>query len=445
MGVPLTAGAVEAPALGPRVALAALPFVALVVPAALVVSGPLQSNGWPARLLAFWCAAGVMLGWFARSGTRGRTLSPVEVGGWLLLAGLTASVAASGLRPLTEAEADGVLRAALVMFPLAIIALGLAERADRRFVDLLLTMTLAGAALSVLVALVQYAVGPFSFAEVIAPPGMTAREIGGFGTRGDYTRIKGTAAHPIEFGVLAGALAPVALHYARFSATHRLRLGFGAVTVLLLLATPLAVSRSGAVALVIAMVTYAVVLSTRQRLNLLVLGLIGAVLTRAALPGLLGAVTGLFLNISTDDSVSARTEDYAVADVLFSQAPLIGHGLGTFRPDEYFFVDNHYLLFLIEGGLVLVLATLAFVVVTVASARGAVRRATSPESASRGQAVLASFLAIAVSGAFFDLFSFGQATIVFFVLAGAAGALWRDARRAGSPIPTPAERLLGRV
>jgi O-antigen ligase len=188
---------------------------------------------------------------------------------------------------------------------------------------------------------------------------------------------------------------------------------------------------------------YAVVLSARQRFSLLILGLGAALVMRAAIPGLLGTVTSFFTNASTDNSVTGRTQDYAQIDAFFRETPILGRGLGTFRPEDYFFLDNQYLLALVEGGIVLLVATILFFLFVVAACRGASVRAARAVDASRAQAVMAAVLAIGVSGAFFDLFSFAQVTVLTFILAGVAGALWRQGVDDGVPIPSTVERIRG--
>lgn len=426
---------------GPWSALIALVLVSLTIPAALILQGPLESNGWPGRLIAFFVAGAVLLGWIARRKARTRT-SPAEVGVWLLAGGLGASVAGAGLRNLTGDEAAGVMRASLVMFPLLIISLFIAANAGRRQVDTLLAVALIGATVSAGVAILQFAT-PFDLASVLRLPLTTARLLGGMGSRGGFFRVKGAAAHPIEFGVISAAVVPIGMHYFRFARTRANRLLAAAATALLLAAIPMSVSRSGILAVAIAVLVYGVVLSNRQRISVLVLGLAAVLLARAAVPGLLGTVRSFFVNASTDDSISGRTNDYALIAALFGQSPFVGRGLGTFRPEDYFFLDNQYLLSAVEGGVVLLLATILFFLLTIASARGAAMRAATASEASRAQAITAAVLAIGVSGAFFDLFSFAQVTVLTFVLAGLAGAVWRLSLETGSRIPTPLERVRG--
>jgi len=426
---------------GPWVALLTLPVLALVVPSALIFSGPLESNGWPARLLTFWIAAAVVLGWVARR-RRLTRVSPAEIACWILLVACVCAYAAGGMHTLGPIESAGQTREALVLFPLIVVALGVASLADVRRCDQLLVGLVIGATISATLAVAQ-SVAAFDVAHLLQLPGMVARNIGGMGIRGSFIRVKGASAHPIELGVICGSVIPIAIHFARFADTRRHRIYAGLASLVMLLAIPLSVSRSGVLVVVISMAVYAVVLSTRQRLEALILALVGLVLLRAAIPGLLGAVRSIFGGAANDPSITGRTQDYAALSTYISQSPIFGHGLGTFRPEEYFFLDNQYLLGMVEGGVVFVIAMILFFVTVIASARGAVLRATTPPAASRAQAIAGGVASIAVAAAFFDLFSFAQITVVLFLFAGIAGALWHAGVDRGLPLPTPLERILG--
>ena len=423
---------------GPWVALLPLPFVALMVPSDLVLGGPLKSNGWPARILIFWIAAAIILGWFAHR--EPRRASPAEVGSWVLIFGLICSVAAAGFRQLTGVEAAGVTRVALVMIPLALISLGIASTANRVLTDLLLIGLLFGAAASSMIALAQFVV-PFEWADIIRLPGLQTDILGNPDERGGFFRVKGASAHPIEFGVIVSSLIPVGLHFSRYAAQPLARQISGIITAIMVIAIPMSVSRSGIVTLALALGIYAVVMTPRQRLTTLVVGIAGLILFRATIPGLLGTVLSIFGSASEDNSVSGRTNDYTLVNDLFEHSPILGRGLGTFQPDEYFYLDNQYLLTLIEGGILLLGCTVLFLILGLASARGASLRAAQPLAASRAQAVAAGIVAISVSGLFFDLFSFGQATVVLFLLIGLAGALWHDGVDNGRGIGAPLERM----
>lgn len=424
---------------GPWTALAVLPVVALVVPASLVLSGPLLSNGWPARLIIFWIAAGILLGW-AHLRRRPAPVAPVVYGSWLLLLGLVSALSAAGLRELTEVESAGAIRFALVMLPLVVVAVGIAQTAGTRGSDLLLAALVLGATCSALVGVAQF-VSPFQWDAVLRLPGLVAGASDGAGTRGGFARVQGAAAHPIEYGTISAALAPVAVHLARFAHRRATRQLAGLATVIIVISIPMSVSRSGVVLLVVSMAVYATALKPRQRVFLLVAALAGILVFRAAVPGLLGTVLSIFTGASTDDSITGRTDDYTAIFDLWREQPVIGYGLGTFRPEAFFFLDNQYLMALVEGGVLLLVVTVLWFFLAMSSARGAARRAVTLADRSRATAVLGGLLALAVSGLFFDLFSFAQATIVTFLLAGIAGALWSDGVTHGAPLPSLRARL----
>jgi O-antigen ligase len=230
------------------------------------------------------------------------------------------------------------------------------------------------------------------------------------------------------------------MHFARFGKTPRVRQASTASALVLLASIPMSVSRSGILVVLVAIGVYAVTLSVRQRVTALVLGIAGLALYRAAVPGLLGAVVGIFRQSSDDTSVDSRTRSWTVVAEFFEASPWLGHGLGTFRPEEYIYLDNQYLMSLVEGGLVLLVTTVIVILLSLASTRGAKARARNATDVSLSQAVQAAVAAIAVSGAFFDLFSFAQVTVMFFVLLGVSGALWHDAVLHGRVIPSALER-----
>jgi O-antigen ligase len=428
---------------GPWALIAFATFFGMTIPAALVLTGPLQSNGWPPRLLLFLAAAGVVVGWLVRGAAGRAPASPALVGMFLLLGAAVVAFVAAGRRVLDPIESAGTVRALLVMVPLAIVGAAIAQSATNRQVNLMLQIVVVGAAISALVAVAQY-VHPFDYAHLIRLPGTVARaDVSGMGARGAFTRVIGASQHPIEFSVICGSVLPVAVHLARFARDGLRRAALWGIVGLLAIAVPMTVSRSGVVVVVISMLLYSVALNWRQRAQLLLLAVAGAAVLRAAIPGLLGTVTSIFTRISTDPSISGRTQDYSIIFRLWGASPVLGRGLGTFRPDVYFFLDNEYLLALVEGGLVLVTAVILFFLLGIASARGAVLRALDEEQRSRAQALVAAITAIGLSGLLFDLFSFAQATLLAFVLVGLAGACWRLSVQHGREAPGALERTRG--
>jgi O-antigen ligase len=225
--------------------------------------------------------------------------------------------------------------------------------------------------------------------------------------------------------VLVASLVPLALHYVRFARGRNAKIFFGVAIVVLLSAMPTTVARSGVVAAAVGVGVYAVEWSNRGRLNALVLAIIGGGIFRAAFPGLLGTIKSLFLAGTKDPSISSRTDTYAQIPSLLEHHWLLGRGLGTFQPAQYFFLDNQYLGTLLEEGVVGLVAMLAIFVGGMCLARGARKWSLDPETRSLGQAIAASLAALTATAATFDEFGFRQTFFVVCLLVGCAGALWK--------------------
>ncbi|GAB3048384.1 hypothetical protein GCM10027053_03150 [Intrasporangium mesophilum] len=398
-----------------------------LIPGGYVIVGPLKSVGNPAELigllaLALW-GAGRVLGLLpARSG------HPVR---WLLLAwAMTTGMAfaAGMLRVLAPEESNGAVRA---LFPLAAV-MGIALFAvdglrSREMVERTLFRLVVLAGLSALIGIVEFGLG-LEYRTAMQLPGLTSDTDDYVDTRAGFVRVQGGASHPIEYAVVLVAVAPIALHFA-LNATGRSRRAAAWLAFVAILAViPMTVSRSGIVALLVALGVYAVQLSPRQRLNGVLAGVVGLVLFRAAVPGILGTLEYFLFAGSSDSSITARTDDYDRIPALISGHELLGRGFGTFGPTQYFYVDNQYILTLLEGGFVSLAVLVAIFVVGMSLARGYRKRSTEEAERGLGQALAASIAAVAISAATFDEFSFRQTFFTFALVLGCAGALWGIAR-----------------
>jgi O-antigen ligase len=300
---------------------------------------------------------------------------------------------------------------------LAVDALGSRER----ITTLLQRVVLIGA-LAACVGILEFAFSGFDFREVMLLPGLTTNVDLDSATRSGFDRIAAGASHPIEFSVVTAALAPLALHFALHADTGRWR--YCLALIALLVAIPMSVSRSGILTLAVGLAVYAVALSHRQRLNALVLGLIGVGVFRALVPGLLGTVRSLFRDIGTDPSIAGRTEDYAAIPGLMQGHWWLGRGTGTFLPDVYFFLDNQYLAALLQGGIVGLTVFIALLMVGLGVARGVRRRSTDPALRSEAQALAGTIASLGAASIVFDALSFRQSAFLLFLAIGCAGAHW---------------------
>jgi hypothetical protein len=409
----------------PQTVLTLVVVLLFLLPQNYVLVGPLKSVGNPAQLvgmlaLALWCC-GRILGLI-----RATERHPIR---WVMLvyaiAALASFAAAMSNSTLTIAESAGTARA---LFPIAavlgigLLAVdGLASR--ERVVTVLQRLVWVGG-VAAFIGIVEFAIKGFSYRDAMRLPGLTINTELIDETRSGFDRIHAAASHPIEYAVALGALAPLALHFAVHAQNQARRQLNALVFVVICVAIPMTVARSGIVAVAVGLAFYAVHLSNRAKLNLAVLGVIGLGLYRAMVPGLLGTLKSLLLIGEEDPSIAGRTEDYAEIPRLMAGFVAFGRGLGTFEPTAYFYLDNQYLGSLLEGG-VLGLATLIITyVVGFCVARGVRHRSDDQSMRGLGEALAASIAAFAISAAIFDELSFRQSAFTLFLLLGCAGALW---------------------
>jgi O-antigen ligase len=173
-----------------------------------------------------------------------------------------------------------------------------------------------------------------------------------------------------------------------------------------------------------------------KRLLMLLAGVV--VVTKVLAPGALGQLVGLFTGsaLTKSDSTLGRTADYAAVTPDISSHLALGRGFGSYDPGVYRLLDNQYLNFLIEVGLLGAMAYLGLLAVAMWLAFRATRRAR-PADRPAAEATLAAVAAFLVAGALFDAFAFPQVTYTF-LLVMALGRVVAHADRTG---PKPLEIL----
>ena len=300
---------------------------------------------------------------------------------------------------------------------------------SRDRLDTLLRRVVDGAAFMSTVALLQF-FAKFDLSAVIQPPGLTYNDplfTSSF-SRSTFTRVMGTAMHPIEFSVIVASLIPVALHYA-FTDTHRSRLRRWAPVGLMGFAMPLAISRSGFLALFLAVACFIPALPAGRKAQVIVLGAAGGAFMTVIVPGLLGTIRSFFTGAATDPSVTARTDDYQYLDTFVNRWPFTGLGFGRFTPTVYDVLDNQYLLTIIDSGLIGLIGLLLFLVSGLVTAQVIRKRpGVDANARSLAQACFGAILAHAATFATYDALVFPTTGMVIFLLIGVVGALWRLTR-----------------
>jgi polysaccharide biosynthesis protein PslJ len=361
---------------------------------------------------------------------------PVRMAVYFLLWAAVASCCGLLVRDHTDTETRALLTGLFVLLSAAGVALLAADglRSKARL-DWLLRLAVIGTALVGVIVVLQFFLD-VDIAVWLRPPGFSIIP-GGLdfiqqrsGT--SIARVAGTAAHPIEMGVVLAMMLPPAIHYSRFPGRHG-PLPYQAATVLITFASFLTVSRTTIVAIVVEAL---ILLPTwhqglRRRALVAAAAVVGAVLVAA--PGVVGTLVGLFTNASTDNSFLHRVNDYGAAVHFIAGSPFIGRGIGTWIPTNgygslaqpNFFIDNSYLLTFLEMGAVGVLSLVLLFAVGIGVARGARRRSADPATRDLGQSLAASIAVAMVTTFTYDSLSFPMATGITFLLMGCAGALWR--------------------
>lgn len=400
--------------------LSVLVFVLLWIPSRLIF-GPLGGAGTPAQLLCILLAA-----WWIVMLIGGRrplppVSQPVRIAMLCLATAILASYVAASIRPIDGAElrsADLGMLVLLGWLGASFSAMdGIASRSN---LDVLLKrVVLAGGAIASL-ALLQF-ITKEPWVNYIQIPGLTASNtVYGVYGRNGFARPAATSLHPIELGAVLTMILPIALHYALCDRTRgALRKWYPVLAIGA--AIPIAISRSAIVsaAIVLLMLVPTWPRATRRRAYAVML--VMAATLYVTVPGLLGTITGLFTGISTEGSAKSRTDSYGIAFEFISKSPLVGRGFGTFLP-SYHILDNQYLGFLIDTGILGLAALVGVFVVGVRTARRT--RAATPSADDRdlAQCLAASVCAAAVSFALFDAFAFPMAATLIFLLLGCIGA-----------------------
>lgn len=408
------------------------------------VLGPLGAVGQPAFLagllpLVWWVLA--RLGADPAIDREPRLVRSLIVAhAWFFLLSYAIGLA----RPLTATESSNAARTTLLLLSLVGVALLVADGvADRRRLDVLLRRLVGATAAVAGIGVLQFLTGADPWSAIHWPLLVQNSDVVSVGVRSAFNRPFSTTLHPIEFGVVVGAMLPLAMHHAFHRRPGGSHLWAWVNVGVIAAAVPMSVSRSAVLSAAVSTSIAWVRWSRRQRTT----ALIGASVLMGGVwmtvPGLLGTLLGLF---STDDpSVQARSDRIPAVLELWRSRPLLGRGFGTYNIEDYFLLDNQLLQILIDSGV----AGVVVWVVVVVGISGALMAATSrcdPTTASLAGAIVAGIGGLFVSFATFDAFFYRILTGTLFLLLGVAGALHRmvseptgaAATAPGGRIPQPA-------
>jgi polysaccharide biosynthesis protein PslJ len=402
-----------------------------VLPASSVVQGPLRSYGSPARLIAFALFLLAVLGFvLSRRTLRSAWVRPgmVFVLTYLLFLLMVYGVGVSHLdSPAVEASKTRSLFNLLVHVGVAMYAMTRVQTVRQR--NILLGCLAIGLTFNNVVGLLQ------SFTHVdlhllFQPPGFVSTvDIQGRNLSGVITerlgaiRAFGTSGHAIEFSVLAAVTVPLTMHFARYATSRLVRQLSALAAVVALLAMPAGVSRSGVVALLAATAVYIWAFKLRKFATIVSVGAVACLLGFAASPRTGQALWLTVINSAQDNSVLERIGRYARVSQTLHEHPAFGLGLGAALPDEYGYLDNEWLMALVQGGMAGFVAMALIAGGAIFGIAAALRCADTPRERDQAYSLGAMSVGILASSFTFDLFTFQQATLVLFLL---FGLLWSN-------------------
>ena len=427
--LPLHEGGARA---GPLDATAVLTWYLIVLlgfPAALIFA-PLGSAGTPATVLSL---GGLLLwGWYHLSRTESFTThhQPVRIVALVFLLVMVACFAHAMLRPIAAEEVSTATSGLLRLLSLAGVLLVAHDGVTSydAFHTVLRRIALGGGGLAGL-ALLQF-VTRQPFVDRIQIPGLVWNTPLDVLDRGGFYRVAATATHSIELGVALAMILPLAVTVA-FTSTGGRRVLHWGITVAIGLTLFLTISRSAMLSAFVAVAFMLPVWSSRTRRLVLAGGVATSGFVYMLVPGLLGTLLGLFSGVESDPSALSRTNAYAFAFTFVRRSPFLGRGVATFLP-PYVILDNEYLLFLIEAGIVGLASLLGLLFTAVLSARAARLLSVSDADRQASQAIGASVAGGACGAVFFDGFSFPIVVGLLFLAVGLCGAALELARKARS-------------
>ena len=268
-------------------------------------------------------------------------------------------------------------------------------------------------------------------------PGFSLNQSVGFigiGSRGALNRVSGTAIDPIELGVTAGMLLPLAvylaIHDTKGSTLRRWFPVFG-----IALAIPASVSRAAILAAGAALGVLIISMPPARRLT----GFAGILLAAAGIfvtaHGLLGTLKDYFFAGTSDSSIAHRVNNYSYVEQLVREAPWFGQGGGTYIVTETHILDNQYLTTAIELGLVGAAALIVFLAWPFFAMLAARGRTADLEIRDLCAALAGAELAAALCSATFDSLSFPMFVNVQALVVGLIGAVWLVVNRENEAVP----------
>lgn len=369
---------------------------------------------------------------------------PVVVTILLLLLYLFTSYGLGHLHPMLPPVVRAADRNLLLLFAFTAVAVAAADGLrDRHQLYRVLGVIVAGAGITATIGVLQFVSG-WDIATALRPPGFGIE--GGIGfiyERAGFPRVAGTARNPIEMGVVWAATIPLALHLAAHARSRLARRSSLLCAGLLVLALPMALSRSSIAALVIALVLLLPSWSPQRRFRLVTGGLVVFAAVTITFASLIGALGQVLTGAEGSQSLATRGKVRAAAVEMASDARWFGHGFGTYAPaattcnafasrTAACVIDNLYSVQLIEIGYVGVGVFLGAFGVGAVMARRVRKRSPRAARGDLAQSLMAGMIAMLAAGWGLNHMRYPMVGGLLFLYLGLIGAVHRQSLAAGA-------------
>jgi O-antigen ligase len=408
-----------------------------LLPSVLILPSTSDDIGRPAVILCV-----LMFAWWIGSRCHPRLVmtgpQPIRWGVLVFLLSLLVSYAIGFERGLTAMEAnaaDRLMVAAAAFLGAILMAADGLPNWDR--LRLVLKVFVWCSVFMSIIGVFQQTL-PFDPVQYLTVPGLQSRALIGLQERGGGVRVAATTTHYLE---LCGTLAlawPIAVHFATYSATRRLRRWYMAATMLITLGIFETISRSGIIAVAIGTLVLMPLWAWRKRYNTILFGVVLFGALAAVSPSMGRTLFNLFADASSDPSITSRTDRYAMVGYYFAQTPWWGRGTGTWIPPMYQYLDNQWLRTALENGVVGVAALGALHIIALSLALIAFRRASTAEDRHLCLALVAIQLEAIFIAYTFDALAYSTYTTMLGIMIGLCGTVWRfthPARRIRTSTP----------
>jgi hypothetical protein len=286
------------------------------------------------------------------------------------------------------------------------------------------------------IGIIQFSTG-ITVVEALRPPGFKNLGIIPIEHRAGFPRVAATASHPIEMGIVWAVLIPLALHLSRHAPTQlRRRAALGSALVMLL-ALPMAGSRSAFAAAAVAFVIIASRWTFRRQANALAGLVVAGLLVAMISPGLLGAMGKLVEGKQGVGSLVDRRQAAQKAFQVAGKRPLWGQGFGSYTNEVNSTVDNLWAEAAIEVGYIGIAGIALLFVSAAGIAMTARARARSRDRALRDLSLtlMGMTTGIAVAGWGLSIFKYPMVLGVLYLSFGCLGVAYRLVS-APQPMPT---------